>query len=961
MNTPESSVSDTVARLEGQDALHLISDQPTAKDLIGTHVVLADEIIDIVRSQLKKPFVIGLFGSWGSGKSSILQMVRERAGNRFELVMVDAWRKDKDNFLRQFIKKLARSLLRKKDADKVVEKVDFRTYTQESRWKPDGWATFVFWIYVLVALLFIGLAAIGWLEHNFLKDFGEVSFAILAAIFLQYFLPRYSRHTNETRQEITLDDPAWFRQVYFEDILGKTKSSVVCIAIDNLDRVPAEDALKIIRTIKTFIVDGSENSNESNESRVVFLVPCDDEKLAAHVDNCGATEDGRDFLRKFMNVVLRIPELQSQDMTTYVRNLLGEAAVMASPQAFDNLTFVITRAVGNAPRHPKYFINAFIARYHLALKCGETSKIVREHPDWLAVYVALEAEFHDKTVPQSLDDLRNEIKNASHATNPEHYSGRPNRAYFLTSVQGIIGSITSEAWYAIQYLKRPKVHELIPGFQELAFSAQGRKVDDFRKRFQEITGQGEQDPRQVLYYLWDEHRDSNSRMNTAHAILSLFVDGTPLDLPQRIVDDTASYITMGIPGWSALPPKATYQRILKLKADALAAVLSQKMDGPIDLSVAVLKLVLADDALQRKPTTEIRFGLDQHAPHDLNLVVAALMHPQFPSTQVLSTAFKGWRASEGSIKLTSIVEYVKNMPQNDIREAGLHELFGATKELLSQTVNRPLKEEDAEGILASMAGLAEGKLTSGGVNLSELLNLLSESASRCAGGSGKQAKLLISALIAAINSAKPPLSQNAVLQNTLRPPLTAFLQRGPEDRVTEFLREQSGFLTKFDPTILDQVAWRSAKLFGTVVLLFPSRRSTVLGQIIERNPSILAEWSEANSASVPSETKQELGVSLAGLADRRQSDEIYRAIGNLKAAEDVTARKALEQHFDRRIQGVNSGTPASAFETLLRHMQAAQYAPTANQKESIRTALSSLPAAGLTQSLKTLIDTVLGD
>src|SRR5207253_3141470 len=97
-------------------SIRLLSDQPTSTDLIGTHTILADTVSDIICSDLAKPFVIGLFGSWGSGKSSVLEMMENTKGKRYKIVCVDAWRKDKDNFLRQFVKKLARSLLAEKRA-----------------------------------------------------------------------------------------------------------------------------------------------------------------------------------------------------------------------------------------------------------------------------------------------------------------------------------------------------------------------------------------------------------------------------------------------------------------------------------------------------------------------------------------------------------------------------------------------------------------------------------------------------------------------------------------------------------------------------------------------------------------------------------------------------------------------------------------------------------------------------
>src|SRR5882724_3954787 len=111
--------------------LQLLSDQPASEDRIRTHKPIAETLRSIITSNTAKPFVIGLFGSWGSGKSSILKMLESVSEGQFQLVVVDAWRKDKDNFLRQFIKKLARQLLKEKDAEEVIKQIDFRTSHSE--------------------------------------------------------------------------------------------------------------------------------------------------------------------------------------------------------------------------------------------------------------------------------------------------------------------------------------------------------------------------------------------------------------------------------------------------------------------------------------------------------------------------------------------------------------------------------------------------------------------------------------------------------------------------------------------------------------------------------------------------------------------------------------------------------------------------------------------------------------
>lgn len=49
------------------------SDNETSEDLLGFKVH-ADLLIDVIRDDTVLPVTVGVFGDWGSGKSSILKL-----------------------------------------------------------------------------------------------------------------------------------------------------------------------------------------------------------------------------------------------------------------------------------------------------------------------------------------------------------------------------------------------------------------------------------------------------------------------------------------------------------------------------------------------------------------------------------------------------------------------------------------------------------------------------------------------------------------------------------------------------------------------------------------------------------------------------------------------------------------------------------------------------------------------
>jgi hypothetical protein len=298
----------TVTEQTQEKDLEFLPDRPTIEDAIGVHRVIASNLKQIVMGGLPKPFVVGLYGSWGSGKSSVVEMLRTSSDQQFKIVVVDAWRKDKDNFLRQFVKKLANELLSPASAADICKEVDFKESTQTNSWIPSKFAKIAFVIYLLVALYLL-LGTI-WNSLNFpnypAKETAPLEFLILTAIAFQWLLPKYSHHVQLQTAEITIEDPAWFRKMFFKRILNDTSRISVCIVIDNLDRVAAEDALAIIKFIKTFIVDDEDEKAAQTKTQVSFLIPCDDRALINRIKDDGRDDEtAAEFLRKF---ITRIPQ-----------------------------------------------------------------------------------------------------------------------------------------------------------------------------------------------------------------------------------------------------------------------------------------------------------------------------------------------------------------------------------------------------------------------------------------------------------------------------------------------------------------------------------------------------------------------------------------------------------------------------------------------------------------------------
>src|SRR4030042_1415196 len=338
-----------------------LNDRPVKEDAIGHYQIIADQLFETLHCNLEKPFVIGLFGSWGIGKSSIIEMLEDRCKKektrKTKVVVVDAWRKEKSIFNRQFLKKLGKELLKKSDYDEVRDDITKKVTDNRSTWKPTREGEAEYKKYRLFVLLLVLGTIVYWhLTKNYQQVFpvdviASAALVWLVARYFQYTLPKYSITTDSTTEDISVHDIDHFRKIYFDKIIGKTEAQCVCIVVDNLDRVEAEDALAIMRTLKTFIVDAKEDKGTGEEveenslNKVIFIVPCCDEELKS-----------------------TICHIVSQ---TYCKN----------------------------PRKAKIFLNNFLMIYNVAKACEEAGKIeqgiITNHPDWLAISIAHKEQEQD--------------------------------------------------------------------------------------------------------------------------------------------------------------------------------------------------------------------------------------------------------------------------------------------------------------------------------------------------------------------------------------------------------------------------------------------------------------------------------------------------------------------------------------------------------------------------------------
>jgi hypothetical protein len=287
------------------------------RDFLGTkqyadnlkRIITNYEIVG-VNANKQKAFTIGLFGPWGSGKSSVLHTVEKELKDDkvFKFVNYDAWQYTNDSFRRTFLKKLNDVLgtginLSERFYTNVT--TDTRHRFQFSKFK-------FLWFFVVLATLLVTLYYGKSFETLKANSIGLLAFIGLVSAVLTILLKLGDNY--KTSNNTPLYFAAEQFEVLYNEIVnkafkafpwyktGENSLKKLVIVIDNIDRCNSDFAFEILKDVKTFLVNEQERD-------VIFIIPVDDVALGK-INIYSANE----FLRKIFNIVMYIKPNSEVDM-----------------------------------------------------------------------------------------------------------------------------------------------------------------------------------------------------------------------------------------------------------------------------------------------------------------------------------------------------------------------------------------------------------------------------------------------------------------------------------------------------------------------------------------------------------------------------------------------------------------------------------------------------------------------
>jgi hypothetical protein len=353
----------------------------TTSDELG-HKSIAQTLHEIIKI-CPLPFTIGLFGNWGTGKSTIANFLVDRIekfnekgkNNKIAVVEFDVWKYEKDSLRRQFVLNLENKLKGKflDEEYKIDPRVEHSTSREfEGKLtlskKNLSQTTFIFVGIALITLFGLIGFGISKLATDFLPIYmATILTPIFSGVTIFFIFQVVSKVITTEKETWTSDkfkDPDEFEKV-FEDIINKSTAQRILIIFDNLDRATDKKAVELLSTIKTFL--------EPKTEKCVFLIQCDEEAIRKHLVKLynygeGSKEkDTDEFLRKFFNTFIKIPPFIEADLGEYTKRLLKHTEVESLYKNSDLVT-IIVKAFRENPRQIKQFVNTFLAHYMLAIQ-----------------------------------------------------------------------------------------------------------------------------------------------------------------------------------------------------------------------------------------------------------------------------------------------------------------------------------------------------------------------------------------------------------------------------------------------------------------------------------------------------------------------------------------------------------------------------------------------------------------
>lgn len=389
-----------------ENKTYIVNDQATEIDALDFKPYV-ETLADIAQTG-NTPLTIGVFGTWGSGKTSLMKMVKNNLPDDFTVAWFDAWKYDKEESLwRAFLLSVLSAL--KETAEKQgkpteeFEKLQSLLYREMEAEKVGG--------------VTIDLAKLGGVTA---KGLVQLSLSFIPGLssltkIVEELQSGAAKGMDEATAAITRErtkiyiEQIQFLEQFQEKFAKLIKTHIapkrLVVFVDDLDRCLPEKAIEVLEAIKLFL----------DVENCVFMLGLDQDVIARGIEmkykEFGVKEgegqnftiEGVRYLEKIIQLPFQIPPVEKNDMGDFVIGLSAEW-----PHA--DCANIFAEGLGDNPRQIKRTVNTFLMLWKLAEKRRDKLQD-RVKPIRLAKVVAIQTVYPDlynlllKDEPRYLGEL----------------------------------------------------------------------------------------------------------------------------------------------------------------------------------------------------------------------------------------------------------------------------------------------------------------------------------------------------------------------------------------------------------------------------------------------------------------------------------------------------------------------------------------------------------------------------
>ncbi len=296
----------------------LMDDNPAREDLLGFDR-LRDILVEVIRDPPRRPFTIGIFAEWGSGKTTLMEMIQQSLiSDEVKTVWFNAWKYDsKEVIWNALIQQIFYTMTQDPAVLGIQDKAAFRGRVKDM---AKGLARYA----ARVATRFVPGGVVREEDVDGLIDALSTSATDDHFAFINEFEEGFDQLVSEYVGE----------------------KGYLVVFIDDLDRCLPENAINAMEALKLYL----------DRANCIFVIGAERSIVEEGIrqrykDNCNLSAE--DYLDKIIQLPFVLPRTEESRAMT----LLGTGGLREHDNA-DMRNLIAVGTEGN-PRRVKRFANAF--------------------------------------------------------------------------------------------------------------------------------------------------------------------------------------------------------------------------------------------------------------------------------------------------------------------------------------------------------------------------------------------------------------------------------------------------------------------------------------------------------------------------------------------------------------------------------------------------------------------------